>query len=82
MLKLLVALTLVAGASVPLVSASAHEGQKMEFTHAHSRHAVFDHAFHRQSKRLSVPAHAAFRYRKGGRCHHYHYYKPVVPDCR
>jgi hypothetical protein len=48
-----------------------------ELTHAHSRHAVLDHGFHRSSKRLSVPAHAAFRYRKGGRCHHYHYYK----DC-
>ena len=81
MLKLLFALALVAGASVPLVSAGAHEGQKMDPTHAHSRHAVRDHASHSQSKRLSVPAHAAFRYRKGGRCHHYHYYKPVVPDC-
>ena len=52
-----------------------------DLAHVHSRHAVLDHVFHRQGKRLSVPAHAAFRYRKGGRCHHYHYYKPVVPDC-
>ena len=73
MLNLLFALALVVGASVPLVSAGAHGGQKMESTHAYSWHAV-----HRQSKR---PAHAAFRYRKGGRCHHYHYYKPVVSDC-
>jgi hypothetical protein len=49
-----------------------------ETTQAHSPPAVLDHVFHRQGKR---PAHAAFRYRKGGRCHHYHYYKPVVPDC-
>jgi hypothetical protein len=52
-----------------------------EWTHAYSPPAVPDHVFHRQKKRLSVPPHAAFRYRKGGRCHHYHYYKPVVPDC-
>ena len=50
-------------------------------SHVHNRHAVLDHNLHRQGKRISVPAHAAFRYRKGGRCHHYHYYKPVVPDC-
>jgi hypothetical protein len=52
-----------------------------ETTHTYSQPAVLDYAFHRQKKRVSVPAHAAFRYRKGGRCHHYHYYKPVVPDC-
>jgi hypothetical protein len=52
-----------------------------ELRHAHNRPAVLNHVLHRQGKRLSVPAHAAFRYRKGGRCHHYHYYKPVVPDC-
>jgi hypothetical protein len=52
-----------------------------DLTPAYTRPAVLYPAFHKQSKRLSVPAHAAFRYRKGGRCHHYHYYKPVVPDC-
>jgi hypothetical protein len=78
MRKPLFALAVLAGASVPLVAAGAHEGQKMGSTNAHSRHAAHDHFSHNQSKR---PAHAAFRYRKGGRCHHYHYYKPVVPDC-
>ena len=55
-----------------------------ELTHAYSRYAVLDHVIHRQAKRLSTrppPAHAAFRYRKGGLCHHYHYYKPKYPDC-
>jgi hypothetical protein len=52
-----------------------------EVKHAHSRYTDLEYVFHRQVKRQSVPAHAAFRYRKGGRCHHYHYYKPVVPDC-
>ena len=51
-----------------------------ELRHA-NRQVVPGHVLHRQGERLSVPAHAAFRYRKGGRCHHYHYYKPVVPDC-
>jgi hypothetical protein len=51
-----------------------------ELTHAHSRHAVLIMPFTARVS-VSVPAHAAFRYRKGGRCHHYHYYKPVVPDC-
>ena len=51
-----------------------------ELTHAYNRYAVLDHVFHRQGKRLSVrEAHAPFRYRKGGRCHHYHYYKPKFP---
>jgi hypothetical protein len=45
---------------------------------AYTRPVILYPAVHNQSKR---PAHAAFRYRKGGRCHHYHYYKPVVPDC-
>jgi hypothetical protein len=61
------------------VATSAPAAQ--ELTQTHSRDAVVDPVLHREGKRHSVPAHAAFRYRKGGRCHHYHYYKPVVPDC-
>jgi hypothetical protein len=52
-----------------------------ELTSAYTRPVILYPASHSQSKRHAVPAHAAFRYRKGGRCHHYHYYKPVVPDC-
>jgi hypothetical protein len=66
-------------ASVASGAAPALAEPAQELRHAHNRHAVLDHVLH--GKRLSIPAHAAFRYRKGGRCHHYHYYKPVVPDC-
>ena len=53
-----------------------------ESSDAYTGYVTVAHA-HRQAKRLSTrpPAHAAFRYRKGGRCHHYHYYKPKYPDC-
>jgi hypothetical protein len=62
-------------------SAPALAKPARELAPAYTRPVILYPAFHRQSKRVSVPAHAAFRYRKGGRCHHYHYYKPVVPDC-
>ena len=32
---------------------------------------VHDHRTHQSARNLK--AHSAFRYRKGGRCHHYHY---------
>jgi hypothetical protein len=59
-------------------SAPALGKPAQESTQTYSRYGILDYVVHRQGKR---PAHAAFRYRKGGRCHHYHYYKPVVPDC-
>ena len=53
-----------------------------ESSDAYTGYVTVAHA-HRQAKRLSTrpPARAAFRYRKGGLCHHYHYYKPKYPDC-
>ena len=53
-----------------------------ESSDAYTGYVTVAHA-HRQAKRLSTrpPAHAAFRYRKRGLCHHYHYYKPKYPDC-
>ena len=50
---------------------------------AYTGYVTVTHA-HRRAKRLSTrppQARAAFRYRKGGRCHHYHYYGPKYPDC-
>ena len=65
----------------PLAAALGEHAR--ESSDAYTGYVTVAHA-HRQAKRLSTrppPAHAAFRYRKGGRCHHYHYYKPKYPDC-
>ena len=75
----IIALAIILAAVVSGAPALAEPAREARY--AHSRHAVLDLVLHRQGKRLSVPAHTAFRYRKGGRCHHYHYYKPVIPDC-
>ena len=77
MTRIVLAVILASVASgAPALSEPAHDS-----TPAYTRPVILYPAVHRQGQRLSVPAHAAFKYRKGGRCHHYHYYKPVVPDC-
>jgi len=66
------------GPLAPALAAHTHESIDADTGYVTVAHS------HRQTEPPSTtppPAHAAFRYRKGGLCHHYHYYKPTHPDC-
>jgi hypothetical protein len=73
-------LTLILGFSATIAFVlGAHVG---ELGSAYARHEHVRHLSKDSSARDSKPkARAAFRYRKGGRCHHYHFYTHVHPDC-
>jgi hypothetical protein len=61
----------------PVQGAHVGESDNSHAGRAHAQHLTKD-----PSARESIPiARPAFRYRKGGRCHHYHFYKHIHPDC-